>query len=613
MREPGTDPRSTEASEAGVDRAALTAPASEWRTPSLGIKLSYAIPSFATAAMAAPLIIELKIFYTDTVLVPAGLLAVAMAIARAFDAITDPLMGWITDHTRTRWGRRKPWLPLGVPLCALFYWIMFLPPQSLSAQGGAVVWIGVAYCLYYLFHTVWSVPYAGLGFELSPDYDDRTSLFGYRSICGGLGLLLSFFLLYLTKARGTFSGDREMLAVLTGCFALLMVLLFVWPVLRVRERSEFATRARAPFVPGIRRALRNRPFRILLFASILGTIPATMPTLLMPYFTKYVLLVEDQWRLVFAGVYVISGFLSLPVWMGMARRIGKLPVWIITATIGIVSSFVLFTVGEGQTTRMLVLEVIRGFAAGAIVILGPAMMADVIDYDELRTGRRREAQFGAFLNLIPKFVAILGATLPLALMGAAGYDPTMPSLTAGATLAIRVLFALFPIAFHVGGLLILLRYPISREVHRAIRDGIARHRRGEDARDPITGHARPPADARTIGEETGWFLDNFSPRALRQILERGPGSVVRDVLTPVAVAALSSAAAIGAAAALLFDSLSRSQEDQLRQGMAACMVVVAGLAITALLYHLMRIRPARRMAADPVDAETIRAHLREAA
>jgi GPH family glycoside/pentoside/hexuronide:cation symporter len=563
--------------------------------------------------MAAPLIIELKIFYTDTVLVPAGLLAVAMAIARAFDAITDPAMGWITDHTRTRWGRRRPWIPLGVPLCALCYWIMFLPPQSLSAQGGAVVWIGAAYCLYYLFHTVWSVPYVGLGFELSPDYDDRTSLFGYRSICGGLGLILAFFLLYQARARETFSDDHEMLAVLTGCFALLMIALFFWPVLRLRERPQFATGKRAPFVPGIRRALRNRPFRILLFASILGTIPATMPTLLMPYFTKYVLQVEDQWRLVFAGIYVLSGFLSLPVWMGVARRIGKLPVWIITATIGIASSFVLFTIGKGQTTMMIVLEIIRGFAAGAIVILGPAMMADVIDYDELRTGRRREAQFGAFLSLIPKFVAILGATLPLALMGAAGYDPTMSTLTDEATLAIRGLFALFPIAFHLGGLLILLGYPISRDVHRAIRDGIARHQRGEEAHDPISGHTRPPANARSVDEETGWFLDNFSLRALRHIVERGPGQVVRDVLAPTAAAALVSAAAIGGAVTLLVDSLSRSQEDQLRQGMAACMVVVAGLAITALLYHLMRIRPARQMAAEPVDGETIRAHLREAA
>jgi GPH family glycoside/pentoside/hexuronide:cation symporter len=613
MPQADSDPRGVEGGGAKAEQTGVAPPPSEWESPSLGVKLSYAVPSFATAAMAAPLIIELKIFYTDTVLVPAGLLAVAMAIARAFDAITDPAMGWITDHTRTRWGRRRPWIPLGVPLCALCYWIMFVPPQSLSPEGGAVVWIGAAYCLYYLFHTVWAVPYTGLGFELSPDYDDRTSLFGYRSICGGLGLILSFFLLHQTRARATFSDDREMLAVLTGCLALLMIALFAWPVARVRERAEFAARKRSPFVPGLRRALRNRPFRILLFASVLGTIPATMPTLLMPYFTKYVLQVEDQWRLVFAGVFVVCGFVSIPVWMAAARRIGKLPVWIITASIGIASSFVLFTLGKGQTTMMIALEMIRGFAAGAIVILGPAMMADVIDYDELRTGRRREAQFGAFLNLIPKFVAILGATLPLALMGAAGYDPTMPTLTGEATLAIQCLFALFPIAFHIGALLVLLGYPVSRDVHRAIRDGIARHRRGEEAHDPISGRARPPANARVVDEETGWFLDNFSARTLRRVVARGPGRVVRSALVATAAAASVSAAAIATAAMLLADSLSRSQEDQLRQGMAACMVVVAGLAITLLLYHLMRIRAARRMAAEPVDSETIRAHLREAA
>ena len=93
----------------------------------------------------------------------------------------------------------------------------------------------------------------------------------------------------------------------------------------------------------------------------------------------------------------------------------------------------------------------------------------------------------------------------------------------------------------------------------------------------------------------------------------GAGEVVRDVLAATATAASVSAAAIGGAVALLLDSLSRSQEDQLRQGMAACLATVAGLAITVLLYHLMRIRPARRMAAAPVDGETLRAHLREAA
>ncbi len=593
-----------ETTPASVKQAPL-----EWERPSTGVKLAYAAPYFATAAMVAPLTIELKIFYTDTILVPAGLLALAMAIARAFDAITDPVMGWITDHTRSRWGRRKPWIPLGVPLSALFFWLMFAPPRSMSIDSGVVVWAGVTFCLYYIFHTIWAVPYHGLGLELTPDYDDRTSVFGYRSIVGGIGLTLSFILLYYIKARGVFSDERQMLSMLTGFLALIMIVLFIIPLLKVKENPEFSGRKRSPLIPGVRRALRNRPFQIILFAVIIGSIPATMPPLLMPYFAKYVLVLDDRWRVIFAGTYVFAGFLSLPVWMLAARHLGKLRVWMIAAGIGIVSSFVMFTVGEGQITKMIILELIRGFGVGSMAILGPAMLADVIDYDELRTGKRREAQFGSFLSLLPKFVSILAATIPLAVLGAVGYDPTMASLSAGSVLTIRVLFALFPVTFHIIVFIIIMRYPISRDVHKAIREGIEHHRQGEKAHDPITDETLLPVDAQVVDEDTGWFLDNFSLRELRSIVESGPDGLVRRVLIPVIRAALVCIGAICAAIWLLHDSLSMSQADQLRQGVASCLVVVAGLALTVTLYHLMRIRPAKKITAEPVDAETIRNHL----
>ncbi len=579
-----------------------------WKRPSLGTKLAYAAPYCAIAGMSIPLAIELKIFYTDTLLVPAGLLALAMAIARAFDAITDPVMGWITDHTQTRWGRRKPWIPLGVPLSALFFWLMFAPPRSLS-DGGIVIWAGLTFGLYFITYTIWAVPYHGLGLELTPDYDDRTSVFGYRSIAGGVGMTLALPLIYYLKSKEIFPDERQLLSILTGGLALLMVLMFVIPIWRVKENPAFSGRKGSPLIPGIRRALRNRPFRIILFAVILGSIPSTMPPLLMPYFTKYVIGMEDRWRVIFAGIYIFAGFLSVPVWMLMARIYGKLPVWVISACIGIVSSLVMFTVGEGEIVKMIVLEIIRGLGVGSMLILGPAMLADVVDYDEFRTGQRREAQFGSFLSLLPKFVSILAATIPLAILGAVGYDPRMASISSQAVLAIRVLFALFPVAFHIIVLAIILRYPINRKTHQQIQEGISLHQQGQEARDPITDSMLLPVDAMAVDEDTGWFLDNFSPRELDSVLNHGTGDLVRRVLVPVIRAGIVCLGAIVLAIYLVHDSLSMSQIDQVRQGIASCLVVVAGLALTVFLYHLMRIRPAQKMIAEPIDNETIRDHM----
>ncbi|MCP4757540.1 MAG: MFS transporter [Proteobacteria bacterium] len=583
--------------------------ASAWKQPGLGVKMSYAAPYFAVSALAAPLVIELKIFYTDTILVPAGLLALAMAIARALDAITDPVMGWITDHTRSRWGRRKPWIVLGLPLCMLFFWLMFSPPASLSADGGAVLWAGATFCLYYLFHTIWNVPYQGLGLELTPDYDDRTNVFGYRAILGGIGLILCFFVIYYLKSRHVFADERQMLKTLTGFLALITILMFVIPLLGVKEHPEFARRKRSPLIPGIRRALRNRPFRILLAVSIIGTVPATVPFLLMPYFTKYVIGAEDRWRIIFGVIYIVAAVIAIPVWMVAARRIGKLPVWVMAACIGIGTSCVMFTLGQGQTTLMFIMEFMRGFGTGSIAILFPAMLADVVDYDELRTGKRREAQFGSFLNLVPKFVAIVGATVPLAILGATGYDPSMTGLSSQSVLAIRFLYALFPVLFHILGVFVILRYPINRKVHQAIRDGIESHQRGEQAHDPVTGQTRSPIHAQSVDEETGWFLDYFSLRELRRIVEKGADGLVGQVLTPSLRAALICAGSVGTSVWLLIGSLSRSQEDQFRQGLAACMVVVAGLAFTVVLFHLMRLQAAAKMTTEPVDTQTIREHI----
>jgi len=108
--------------------------ASETRVP-LRIKLAFGAPSFAGAGMAIPIVIHLTIFYSDVVLVPLGYIALVKAVARAFDAITDPLMGWLTDHTRSRWGRRRPWMMIGAPLAAVAFLMLFSPPATLSSSS----------------------------------------------------------------------------------------------------------------------------------------------------------------------------------------------------------------------------------------------------------------------------------------------------------------------------------------------------------------------------------------------------------------------------------------------------------------------------------------------
>ncbi|MBU4317403.1 MAG: MFS transporter [Proteobacteria bacterium] len=578
-----------------------------WEKPTKTVKLSYAFPYLAVAAIAAPMTIELKIFYTDTVLVPAGLLALATAIARAFDAITDPVMGWISDRTRTRWGRRKPYILPGALGSALFLWLMFAPPESLDPHRGGAIWAGATFCLYYLFHTIWNVPYAALGLELTPDYDDRTSVFGWRAIAGGLGVVLSFLALYYIKLNNVFPDEREMLSVFVGTLCILMIIFFIIPVFKIKENQDFSTRRNVPLIPGIRAALRNHPFKVLITVYIMMSVTATLPPLLMPYFSKYIIQLEGIYRVIFGLIYVIATLVSLPVWMFVARVLGKLHVWVIAASTGIVTSAILFFIEPGQVVLMGIMEAFRGFAAGSVMIVGPAMLADIIDYDELHTGKRREAQFASFMAIVPKFVAIFSATIPLAVLGMVGYNPVLPSQAPQTLFAIRGLYALLPVAFHIIILIIILKYPISREVHGLIRKGIDDLARGDKTTDPISGKTLVPL--KPEDEDTTWFLDNFSIKELKKIAANGPLGLVSGVFRDVIVWAFVLVSSVVFTVGMLHDSLSSSAADQLKQGVGACLVVVAGLALTLMVFHIFRVQAAKKMAAQPVKADTIRNHI----
>jgi GPH family glycoside/pentoside/hexuronide:cation symporter len=571
------------------------------------IKLYFAAPSFAGAAMAIPIGVLMPRFYSDVVLVPLGYIALAIAVARALDALTDPLMGWLSDRTQTRWGRRKPYMFVGAPLAALCFLALFTPPVRLGPIQ-ASVWFGVMFGLWFLFHTVYDVPRNALGAELTLDYNERSRLFGVQSIFIALGTIVASVLPAFMQQGFRMEDERQVYFLMASFYAALLVGLYALLLMRVPERPEFARRESYPLVPGIRRALRNRPFRILLSAGIINAIPAAIPAILLPYFVIYVIQPEASlaWVGRFLVIYLGTGMLFVPLWTRVAQRVGKLNTLVMASSIGIAGSVLYFFVGKGDVWFAASIYFITGIQSAAHYFLIPAMTADIIDYDELRTGKRREAQYGAFLGMIPKFVAIPGSSIPLAILAASGFVPNQVQ-TEQVDFVIRFMYSIFPAGFYVTAVLIVMRYPISREAHVAIRDGIATHARGETSVDPLTGAELPPVKHRRIDEETGWFLDHFSLGELNRVLTRGPARLVSDV---VRMAGLSLVVCL-TATWVTFWSL--SGVDTKPGPTSVISVVVAGLALTAFLFHLMRLGPARRMAADPRPADEVRAHRSEQA
>jgi GPH family glycoside/pentoside/hexuronide:cation symporter len=569
----------------------------------LGVQLAYGAPNFAGAAMLIPILIHMPKFYADVVLVPLGSLAIAIAIARALDALSDPFFGWLSDRTQTRFGRRRPYMAAMAPLCAIAFWLLFTPPESLS-RTGAAFWFGINFILYSVFHTAYALPHYALGPELTLDYHERSRLFGVREGFTILGTIVAAVAPGILIAQGM--TERGAFATLGVVFALLLIVLMGILVVRVHERPDFVAREPNPFVPGVRRALRNRPFRILLLAYVVGSITGAIPGTLMPFFNAYVIRPAnpERWLSIFLAVYFFTGFLCLPLWVMLARRVGKRAAWLASFVMGTTGGGAMFFLGEGDTVGLLILIAWAGSSFGAGLFLGPAIQADVIDYDELHTGKRREAQYSAFWAMLPKFVAIPSAAVPIAILGSIGYVPNAEQ-TPAVVFAIKAIFALAPAASSVLAFFIAWRFPIDETIHRAILDGIAAHGRGENAIDPLTDEPLPPPRSRAVDEETGWFLDHFSARELRRHLENGPRTIVHDAWRA------AFAAIVACGGALLLVAARMTDLDADPGPVPTLGVVTAGFAFAVFVFHLMRVPPARRLAGGAVPSDVVRAHLDE--
>jgi glycoside/pentoside/hexuronide:cation symporter, GPH family len=567
----------------------------------LKTKLLYGAPSFAGAAMIIPIFIHMPKFYADVVLVPLGYLAMAIAIARSLDALSDPLMGWISDHTHTRLGRRRPYMLIGAPLCGIAFFCLLNPPEALKGKDAAI-WFGVTFILYFIFHTIYVLPHYALGPELTQNYNDRSTLFAWRESFTILGTILASAAPGALKAAFHLT-ERQQFFDLGIFFGVALTLLYWLLVLTVKERPDFVARESNPLVPGVRRALRNRPFSILLTSYVVGSIAGAIPATMMPFFNQYVIHPADPnvWLSKLLVGYFGFGFLSLPMWVWFARRVGKLNAWLVSFFLGISGGAAMFLLRPGDIGWLMVLICWAGIGFGAGLFLTPSMQADVIDYDELYTGKRREAQYTAFWSMLPKFIAIPSAAIPIAILASLGYVPNAVQ-SPHVVFAIRAIFALTPATCSVLSFLIARHFPITQAIHNAILDGIDRHTHGEDALDPLTGVMVPPPRPGP-DDDVGWFLDYFSSGELRRYLAKGASQPVRDVLT---VAAISIGVSVLSVIYVLHRVSSLSTDPG---AMTSVIVVAAGLALAIFAFHMMRLGPARRLAAGEVSAEVIRAHL----
>ncbi|MCB9742722.1 MAG: MFS transporter [Alphaproteobacteria bacterium] len=438
-------------------------------------RLSYAAPALALAAVGIPIFVHLPAFYTDVVGVPVGVVGGLLLAGRLFDAVSDPAVGWLSDRTRSRLGRRRPWMLAGALALGVSLYMLFTPPEGPASSARMGWWLLATFAAF----TAVVVPYEALGNELSEDYDERTAVLGMRDGALLVGTLLAAAMpAILTASLGVGDGpggQRRVFSAMALVYAPALVLLMGLATWGVRERWQAAPAPKTPFSLGQAWAgvRENRPFAILLASYTVGALGSNLPATLILYYVRYVL--ESDQADLFLLLYFVVGIALLPVWIMVAQRFDKKRGYIAATAINTGAFVFVFFLGPGDEAAYGALVALSGLGFGGTVAIPSAMQADVIDYDEERTGRRREGHYVGLWNLCRKLAAAGGVGLALPILEWSGYQPNVAQ-SEQVVWTLRVLYALVPSACSLAALLIVLRYPIDRAEHARIRAAIAARR-----------------------------------------------------------------------------------------------------------------------------------------
>ncbi|MFW5688399.1 MAG: MFS transporter [Spirochaetota bacterium] len=455
-------------------------------------------------------------FLTDYVGLTPALAGLVFAIGKVLDAVTDPLMGFISDRTRSRFGRRRVYFLIGIVPVALSFTLLWVPIQGWS-QAALFAYYSGAYALFSLVFTMVIVPFVALNAEMSRDVDERTRLSGARMICAQVANLAAGTIpgILLGIQLGNRGTNFLLVGVVFGIvFALPWVFVFLgtWELPQGPERSPApgrATRDRLrSYAQRVFLVLKNRSFRIHIgmYVTAYSAIDLLMAVFL--YFLNYYL-GEEGWYTYSIGTLLIVEIAFVPVFVRFANEHGKaaayrvgVGVWIL----GLALAFFLIRPGVPLFAMMIIAGVIgAGMAAGVLVPW--ANLPSIIDIDEMVSGERRAGVYSGFMTLIRKFIQ---GAIVVPLIGVVlewiGFRANVAQSAATAE-GIRLLFILGQAGFLITGFLVSTIYPVRPKILRAIQDEIARINQGGKKAD-VT-----PVTRELCERVTGYRYEELFPQA----------------------------------------------------------------------------------------------------
>jgi glycoside/pentoside/hexuronide:cation symporter, GPH family len=457
------------------------------------MKLMYGAGAFVNNLLAAAIGGMVIILNLGLGMNPA-LVGTLAALPRLTDALTDPIMGYLSDNTRSRWGRRRPYIFAGAILAGLLFYLLWQLPEGRSESFYFWVFL-TGSIFFYMAYTMFATPWVALGYELTPDYHERTRLMGMQNFIGQLAYVVSPWFLWIMSNPAWFDTQLEGARGLAGGIGVVVVALGILPAIFLTERfveapgravaaskqwvasagSRFRS-AVADFFRGMKLTIQSRPFVRLCIATFLVFNGFILISSFSVYVIIYYVFGGDQTLgAEYAGyagtVGAISTFvvIVLATWLG--THFGKRMAFFITTGIS-VAGYLLkwFCYNPDHPWLVVVPAPLMAFGLGGLFTLVPAMMADVVDQDELQSYARREGMFGSIFWWVVKLgmaAALMGGGF---LLNATGFDVALEGVQSENTiLALRLLDALVPALCSLIAIWVVARYPITESVAAEVR------------------------------------------------------------------------------------------------------------------------------------------------
>ena len=438
--------------------------ASQSKPLSKKTKFFYGIGDLGNAVVNSAVQFFLMKFYTDGALVAPALAGNALLIGKFWDAINDPLFGWLTDRTKSRFGKRRVFMIFGaIPLAISIALLWYVPPAS---RIWTFVWIAFTFILFDTLWTLTNVPYYALTSELTDDYDERSSLTTYRMVMAVPAYLVGAA---LTPAIvGLFALQHTGYAFIGILYGLLAGAALLISAAGIRERTNVATAEPEPSpFKSLAVALKNRPFIWLSGTYFIVNISFAFIKILMAYYVEYQLLMQAEIPLVM-GLMLICVTISLPFWQWLSRKMDKGPAYALGMAIGALAVLLTFFLPHVPTALIYLVAALAGFGFAANWIFPWAMVADVGDYDRAETGQQRSGMYYGVWGLATKISEALALAAVGWVLTGFGYVPNVEQ-TPQALLGIRLFFGLIPAICIFAALPLLIKYPINRRSHAEVR------------------------------------------------------------------------------------------------------------------------------------------------